>query len=183
MTELEKMQRAKMYVDKLANGIDPISDTPAAEDDCINNVRVSRCLFYVSDVLRKVIESDGEVKKKAKKVPFEITYEELSRFVPSPTPISVSELARRISDLVGEKPMAKLKYSVITEFLIDNGFLIQSIDKDGKKQKTPTELGKSIGISTEKRIGSNGQYDVTLYSSMAQQFIIDNLYAILNDKK
>lgn len=26
MTELEKMQRAKMYIDKLANGVDPLTD-------------------------------------------------------------------------------------------------------------------------------------------------------------
>ena len=38
MTELEKMQRAKMYIDKLANGINPIDDRPAADSDIINNV-------------------------------------------------------------------------------------------------------------------------------------------------
>ena len=31
MTELEKMQRAKMYIDKMANGINPIDDTAAPE--------------------------------------------------------------------------------------------------------------------------------------------------------
>lgn len=43
MTELEKMQRAKMYIDKLANGINPIDDAAAPENDVINNVRLSRC--------------------------------------------------------------------------------------------------------------------------------------------
>lgn len=57
MTELAKMQRAKMYIDKLANGINPIDDTPAADSDIINNVRLSRCLFYASDVLRQVIDN------------------------------------------------------------------------------------------------------------------------------
>ena len=51
MTELETMQRAKMYLDKLANGINPLTDQPASDSDCINQVRISRCLFYVSDVL------------------------------------------------------------------------------------------------------------------------------------
>lgn len=36
MTELEKAQRAKIYIDKLANGIDPISDTEMSEDDTLN---------------------------------------------------------------------------------------------------------------------------------------------------
>ena len=43
MTELEKIERAKMYMDKLANGINPIDDTMAPDDDLINNVRLSRC--------------------------------------------------------------------------------------------------------------------------------------------
>ena len=63
MTELEKMQRAKMYIDKLANGINPIDDEPAADSDIINNVRLSRCLFYVSDILRQVIDNNGVVGK------------------------------------------------------------------------------------------------------------------------
>ena len=63
MTELEKMQRAKMYIDKMANGINPIDDAPAADSDMINNVRLSRCLFYVSDILRQVIDNNGIVGK------------------------------------------------------------------------------------------------------------------------
>lgn len=42
MTELEKIERAKMYMDKLANGINPIDDTMAPDDDLINNVRLPR---------------------------------------------------------------------------------------------------------------------------------------------
>ena len=67
MTELEKMQRAKMYIDKLANGIDPLTDNEMTDDRTLNNVRVSRCLFYVSEVLGKVIDNGGEVGRKSKK--------------------------------------------------------------------------------------------------------------------
>ena len=78
MTELEKIERAKMYMDKLANGINPIDDTMAPDDDLINNVRLSRCFFFVSDVLRQVIENGGTksaVNKKLKKLPLEIPME------------------------------------------------------------------------------------------------------------
>ena len=44
MTELETMQRAKMYLDKLARGIDPITDREMPEDAVLNNVRICRCL-------------------------------------------------------------------------------------------------------------------------------------------
>ncbi len=53
MTELEKIEYAKSFIDKLANGINPIDDTPVKDDDAINNVRLSRCFFFVSDVLSR----------------------------------------------------------------------------------------------------------------------------------
>ena len=72
MTELEIMQRAKMYLDKLANGINPVTDQPASDSDCINQVRISRCLFYVSDVLRRVAVFESGVEKS----PFDVAVQE-----------------------------------------------------------------------------------------------------------
>ena len=59
MTELEKIKRAKIYMDKLANGINPIDETMVPDEDVVNNVRISRCFFFVSDVLQQVIENGG----------------------------------------------------------------------------------------------------------------------------
>ena len=58
-TELEILIHAKGYLDKLANGINPLTDEPLPETDVVNQVRISRCLFYVSGVLRQVIEQGG----------------------------------------------------------------------------------------------------------------------------
>ena len=66
-TELEIMTHAKHYIDQMANGVNPLTGEPANESDIINNVRISRCLFYVSDVLRQVIEKGGLQKKAAVK--------------------------------------------------------------------------------------------------------------------
>ena len=43
MTELGKIAYAKSFINKLANGINPIDDHPAAEYDVVNNVRLTRC--------------------------------------------------------------------------------------------------------------------------------------------
>ena len=47
MTELEKLHKAKLYMDKLANGTDPITGADLPDDTALNNVRLSRCFFYV----------------------------------------------------------------------------------------------------------------------------------------
>ena len=110
MTELEKIERAKMYMDKLANGINPIDDTIAPDDDLINNVRLSRCFFFVSDVLRQVIENGGTklaANKKPKKIPLEIPIEKRSQFAYSEVPIPASEIAKRINALADNDCYAK----------------------------------------------------------------------------
>lgn len=180
MTELEIMQRAKMYMDKLARGIDPITDREAPEEDIINNVRLSRCFFYVSDVLRQVIENGGVVGKKPKPtIPFALTYDQIRRYEFPDVPIPVSVFAQGISALAENADMKNLKYQSITQFLEQAGMLAVIEMPGGRKTKRPTEAGRSIGISTAERIGQNGPYTAVLYDRAAQQFILDNIDAII----
>ena len=79
MTELETMRRAKMYLDKLAQGIDPITNQEVPDDSVLNNVRLARCFFYVSDVLSKVIENGGVIGGKPKLQAFTICPDQLAR--------------------------------------------------------------------------------------------------------
>lgn len=65
MTELEKIEYTKSFIDDLANGINPLDGTPVPDGELLNNVRISRCMFYVSDILRQVVEnSEGKNKKR-----------------------------------------------------------------------------------------------------------------------
>ena len=57
MTEIEKIAYARNYIQKLANGINPVTGREVSEGDVINQVRISRCLFYVSDILGQVVEN------------------------------------------------------------------------------------------------------------------------------
>ncbi len=185
MTDLEIMQRAKTYIEKMANGLNPITGQPIPDYEMLNDVRISRCLFYVSDVLRQVIDNGGEVvKKTAKKQAFTISQEQLQRFELSNKPISVSEVARRINALVDHENMVNLKYKSITEFLMNSGFLTMVEYYDGSQRKEPTEAGRRLGISVEERIGQQGLYRVVVYNEDAQHFILDNFDGVLEiDRK
>lgn len=180
MTDLEKMQRAKMYVDKMANGINPIDDVATKETDVINNIRVSRCLFYVSDILRQVIENNGIIgNNKSKKLQFHISEDNISKYTFSLTPVPISEITKRLNELADLEVCYKLKYSSITSWLKEIGALEVRESLDGKNVKRPTKRGQELGIFTEKRIGSKGEYTVVVYNKDAQQFIVDNLEAII----
>lgn len=181
MTELEIMQRAKMYIDKLANGVNPLDDQPVHDADVVNQVRISRCLFYVSSVLQQVIQNGGVVGKavKPKKVPFCLDTASRNQFEFSTAPIPVSEITRRINQLINPEAMMQLKYTSITEWLIGAGFLAQETSFDGKTKKRPTSAGNQLGIQVERRTSMDRVYDVIVYSAQAQQFLLDNLDGII----
>lgn len=180
MTELETLERAKMYMEKLANGINPIDGVPVPDDDVINNVRLSRCFFYVADVLRQVIDNGGVTQqKKPKKVPFFIPVEKRGAFEFSTTPIPISEVSKRINALLDDKNMSTMSYRAIRDWLMSLGMLEEVLDGDGKSTKRPAPQGENVGIFLESRTGLNGTYFVVVYNLAAQHFILDNLDAIV----
>ena len=182
MTDLEIMQHAKNYLDKLAQGIDPLTGQEVPEDDVINNVRISRCLFYVSDVLRQVIENGGiqvRTVKHSEKTPFTLSLEERGRYSFGDWPATVSVIAQRLNELAASETMQKLKITSITKFLLQSGLLFEEEGLGGSKNKRPTEAGCQLGISTTVRTGQNGEYTAVVYDRGAQQFLLDNLDAII----
>lgn len=187
MTEMETLQRAKMYMEKLANGINPLDGEAIPDGEVVNHVRLSRCFFYVADVLRQVIENGGVTpQKKPKKEPFCLSMEQRASFDYSDTPIPISEVSKRINMLVASDNMATLPYRAIRDWLVSLGMLEEVLGSDGKPTKRPTQQGERVGIILESRTGLNGPYFVTVYHLAAQHFIVDNLDAVIafeNSKK
>lgn len=179
MTELEKIAYARSFIDKLANGINPLDDTPLPDGDVANNVRLSRCFFYVSDILRQVYENGG-VGKIEKTIPFSVTHEQLARFDFSPYPISGSEISRRLADLVRNPLMKNLSVPKLNQWLIQEGLLFEEVDSFGKSRKLPTEKGRAVGLCSEQKNGRDGEYIAILFDTKAQHFVIDNLWRIVS---
>lgn len=182
MTELETMQRAKMYMDKLAQGIDPITNLEVPDDSVLNNVRLARCFFYVSDILGQVIANGGVIGGKPKLQPFAVSAEQLVKVQIFQEPVRVTQLVEMISAAVDNHQMKKLSTTVITNWLLEKGFLEKQTGLDGKSRRVPTQSGLVIGLSTEIRQGQHGEYQAVFYNASAQQFVLDNLAAMLEEK-
>lgn len=185
MTELEKIAYAKSFIDKLANGINPLDDTHIPDDDIVNNVRLSRCFFYVSDILRQVIDNGGIQPTKSKnkqKKKFTLTDEQYAKIEVSNTPMLISEIANYLNGIVGENSKNQISASMINTWLVEIGLLENSTQPDGKNKRIPTELGKNMGILIENRTGRYGEYIAVLYNTDAQGFIYDNIEAIAESK-
>ena len=164
-----------------ANGINPLDDTLIPDNDIANNVRLSRCFFYVSDILRQVIENGGTAPQRKKpRSTFNITEDQLSKYSYSETPLSITEIAKKINELVDAEHTKHLSYRKITGWLLSINALVEQPTLNGRTYKCPTESGEQLGISIETRNGINGEYHVVLYNKSAQAFILDNIGAIIS---
>ena len=111
MTELEKIEYAKMFIDQLANGINPLDGTPIPETDIVTHVRLSRCFSYVSDILRQVIENGGTTCRKTPKIrkkAFSLSSEDREKLTVSDKPLTVSEIATYLNTFVDSEIKVEL---------------------------------------------------------------------------
>ena len=180
MTEIETIARAQMYLEKLANGVNPLTDTEVNETDVVNNVRISRCLFYVSGILKQIVDNKGKFKAEMPdRAEYTVTPEQIAKFMYSEQPISISEFTKRLNNLVNPLYVKELKRGVITDWLTDIGML-SDIIVNNKTRKRPTAAGQNIGIITEERTNQYGTpYEGVFYTHSAQRFIIDNIGTVI----
>ena len=191
MTELEKIEYTKGFVDKLAEGINPIDGTPIAEGDLLNNVRISRCMYYVSDILRRVIENGGtESKKPAKRgrAPFALSDSARRGLIPVDEPLRISQVTSLINEKVDPETMKNLRSGVITRWLLGIGALEEVQLPSGKETKLPTPQGRSLtdlGVTPDVEIEYDDETYAKLYYSQLEDADDTQLQAalrILTDK-
>lgn len=183
MTELEIMMRAKMYIESLANGIDPLTGQEVRADDIVNNVRISRCLFYVSGVLQKVIDNGGAVQRKSSgrsgKADFFLTDEQKQSLAPESYAQSSSKITAAINSKIDDSVMKKLKVTTLNKWLVSAGLLMEITEPSGRTRKAPTPDGEMIGLSETVFTDNKGTHSYVIYDRNAQQFIFDNIDAII----
>jgi len=178
MTELEKMKHAQSYILDLANGVDPISKETMSEDTCLNNVRLSRCFFYVAEVLGQVINNGGHVGKGYEAVEFVLTEEFKARIPISDRPMGITDFVKSINDVAMEFGMKRVPITAFTNWLMENEYLKENSFGTSKK-KIPADKGTGIGIYTREYTTDHGTFTQVMYNVEAQRFLIESLDVIV----
>lgn len=125
---------------------------------------------------------NGGIGKVDKTIPFSITPSQLAGFEFSPYSISGSEISKKLASLVKNPLMKSFSVPKLNQWLIKKGLLYEITDSLGKPRKMPTEQGKNLGISSETKMGREGEYIAVLFDNKAQRFIISHIYEILDTK-
>lgn len=179
MTELENMRRAKRYMDLLAQGIDPVSGRAEHNDSVLNQAQLVRCFFYVSGVLQRVIDQESRVREDVHKRKFSITPQRLAGISVKPYEIRITEFTKLIYEAAGDPNMRQLNATRFSNWLLEEGFLTENVDANGKTYRLPTKAGEKIGISVREYSGKYGNRPGLMYAPEAQQFLLDHYWAIV----
>ena len=179
--DMAKLDTAISYIKRMAEGNHPVTNRPAEDDSVINNPNVIRRMYFIQEVLEQVKSNNGVIVTKKKKGRLPFPFEVLKEYRYEKDK-SISHIISQIGELVDNSEVKMISYKPITDWLKSADYLGEKIDMlSGKKTTIPTAKGEQLGIYMEERISMRGDsYQVVMYNKRAQEFLVENLEAILN---
>lgn len=186
MDRIQKIQKAKSYLEMLASSIDPISQT-VCEDNILKQQPIKNCLLYVSGLLKEIIDNNGEVASYNEKIDFDINKIDTTLIPVTNRPVNISTLVSGINKQIQNPAMKKFRGTLIKDYLVENGYLeytktpVMSYRTNVNLTRKSAEIGIITQNSVDKTTGEIKQ-QIKLNKD-AQTFILDNLDKIVEFNK
>ena len=146
--------------------------------DCVALANERFAKYQAQDATRENAgEAAGDKGSRSTKERFHLTDAELAKYPADDAPVPVSEIARRLNDLLApDANIEKLYFKSVLDWFVAQGLLESKTDAVGKTFFYPTEAGFAAGIVTEQRIGKNGKnFDAVLYGPAAQKLVLEHV--------
>lgn len=172
MEDIDILKHAQVYIEKMARGVNPLTDEEVPESDLVKNVRIGKCLEYVNGKLKTLIAAGGKSGgQRREKAPFVYDQSKMADVQYEAEGISLTELLRRVRVASGED--CALTYKMVAPLLAEKGILVESTEEEGKLVASPAAAAN--GIWSEKVNGQRGAYTRTLYDARGQRYVVDLL--------
>lgn len=147
--------------------------------DCVALANERFAKYQAQDAARENAgeAAAGDKGSRSTKERFHLTDAELAKYPADEAPVPVSEIARRLNDLLApDANIEKLYFKSVLDWFVAQGLLESKTDAVGKTYFYPTEAGFAAGIVTEQRIGKNGKsFDAVLYGPAAQKLVLEHV--------
>lgn len=175
----ERMELAGEYLERLTEGIFPMSGEIAETESDLNNPEIVRSLYLILDVYKDLVKECTTKKRTVTKHMFPLECLDNFTYLKD---LSITPFVTQLKELSGILNVKGLSIKQISDWLKKNDYLEDTVDKmTGEKTTQVTDAGKEKGIYTELRKSRFGQeYEVIMYSEDAQLWIVDNMSMILN---
>ena len=182
--DLEKLDKAIIYAERMADGKAPYSNQ-YVENEVLSNPNVIRSLCFIKEVLNEVKANGGVVGAKRPKNPranaasfpfgvlkhFEYQYNK-----------PVSYVLKQFVELTGDPTTPIITAAGVNIWLSANGFITKAIvNSEGRENWIPTAKGEELGLIMIKKGDSGREYVRIEYNKDAQEFLARNLKTITDD--
>ena len=195
MEKIELVERAKMYLKLLSDGVHPVTGDVIPGDSAFMDEKVKRCFSFISQILDEYVELSDKVEKLEsekekttivvpKKQEFSITQEQCDSIRLSKEPITVLSFMKNINSVIDSSSMEKLTSTRINKWLSKRG-LVTTEKVQTMVSKTvykPSDFAMKIGIVEEEVVDKkSGELKAQIkLGESAQLFIIENLEEIIS---
>lgn len=132
MEKIKLIQRAKMYIKLLSDGIHPVTGKEIHGCSVFMDCKVKRCFEFISQVLDEYVElsekvAELESEKNAivvtKKQEFAITQVQCDYIKLSKEPITVLSFMRNVNSVIDSDSMEKLTSTRVNKWLTNRGYV------------------------------------------------------------
>ena len=195
MEKFELIERAKMYLKLLGDGVHPVTGDAIPEESAFMDEKIKKCFSFISQVLDEYVELTEKVKKLesekekttiviSKKQDFSITQEQCDNIRLSKEPITVLSFMKNVNSVIDSNSMEKLTSTRINKWLSKRG-LVTTEKVQTMVSKTvykPSDFAMKIGIVEEEVVDKkSGEVKAQIkLGESAQLFIIENLEEIIS---
>ena len=168
-----KLDVAIKYVERLADGCNPVNNVPLENEDILNNPNIIRCMYFIKDVLEEVRRNGGVIGGKAGKAPtFPFPIEVLDEFAYTEDK-SITHVLNQIYEPIEDMNVKKISVTKVTAALKEEGYLLDEPNPEtGKTRKIPSEKGKQLGIYLVEREYNGRMYESVTYNKKAQEYVV-----------
>ena len=182
--EQEKLAVAIKYVERIADGCNPVNNVPLENDDIFYNPNIIRCMYFIKDVLEEVRNNGGIIGGKSGKepsLPFPI--EILDRFSYAEDK-SITHVLNQIYEPIVNMNVKKVSVTKITAALKEEGYLLDEPNiETGKTRKVPSAKGQELGIYMVEREYNGRMYESVTYNQNAQRYVVELIRKLADESK
>lgn len=180
--EQAKIDVAIKYVERLADGCNPVNNVPLENEDVLNNPNIIRCMYFIKDVLEEVRNNGGIIGGKNGKepaLPFPIEILDRFSYVEDK---SITHVLNQIYEPIADMNVKKVSVTKVTAALKDEGYLLdQPNPETGKTRKVPSIKGRELGIYTVEREYNGRMYESVTYNQNAQKYVVELIRKLVEE--
>lgn len=175
--EVEKIQKAKEIMHKVASGINPLSGEQILNDGLLKDAEMVRCFCFVSDVLNDIAK--GNYKSRSNALKFAITPEQKKEIVLPEGRIGVSGFSKCVNLCINQVESKRLTGVELNKRLKKLGVLAEGSTEDGKTRTITNEKSIQFGFEMVKKKFNGVEYDMVLINDSGKKYLLENLEIIM----